>query len=37
MLIGDASKARNVLGWRQKITFKELVKELVAHEIAQIK
>ena len=28
-LIGDASKAKKVLGWEPKITFKELVSEMV--------
>ncbi len=30
ILIGDASKARRVLGWRPRVTFGELVKEMVA-------
>lgn len=29
VLLGDASKARRVLGWEPKITFKELVKMMV--------
>ena len=28
-LLGDASKARNKLGWTPQVTFKELVKEMV--------
>ena len=28
-LLGDASKARDVLGWAPKVTFKELVEEMV--------
>ena len=32
-LIGDASKAREVLGWRPKVTFSELVKMMVAHDL----
>jgi GDPmannose 4,6-dehydratase len=28
-LIGDASKARKVLGWKPKTSFKELVKIMV--------
>ena len=33
-LIGDASKAKNVLGWLPKITFKDLVRIMVEHDIA---
>ena len=29
LLLGDASKARRVLGWRHKVTFPELVAEMV--------
>jgi GDPmannose 4,6-dehydratase len=29
MLLGDASKARKALGWKSKVTFKELVKMMV--------
>lgn len=32
-LIGDASKARRVLGWKPKVTFKELVKMMVEADI----
>lgn len=32
-LIGDASKARKVLGWKPKHTVEELVKEMVAHDL----
>ena len=31
-LLGDASKARNVLGWEPKISFGELVAEMVARD-----
>jgi len=31
-LLGDASKAKRELGWSPKITFNELVKEMVAAE-----
>lgn len=33
-LVGDASKARRVLGWRPKSTFRELVSEMVRAELA---
>jgi GDPmannose 4,6-dehydratase len=33
-LTGDASKARQVLGWQPKTTFAELVKEMVAGDLA---
>jgi GDPmannose 4,6-dehydratase len=33
-LIGDASKARKVLGWKPKTTFAQLVKEMVAGDLA---
>jgi GDPmannose 4,6-dehydratase len=29
LLLGDASKARNMLGWKPRVTFKELVKMMV--------
>ena len=34
LLIGDASKARQRLGWKPKTTFAELVKEMVAGDLA---
>ena len=33
-LEGDASKARNALGWSPKVSFKELVKMMVEHDYA---
>jgi GDPmannose 4,6-dehydratase len=33
ILIGDASKARKELGWAPEITFDELVKEMVEHDL----
>ena len=33
LLIGDASKARRVLGWEPTYTFKELIKEMVASDL----
>ena len=34
MLIGDASKARAKLGWKPKTSFEQLVKEMVASDLA---
>jgi GDPmannose 4,6-dehydratase len=34
LLLGDATKAKNVLGWAPRATFEELVKEMVANELA---
>lgn len=36
LLIGDASKAKEKLGWVPKVTFKELVKIMVDADIAQL-
>ena len=36
-LLGDASKARQKLGWRHKITFPELVREMVEADFKQVK
>ncbi len=33
-LIGDASKAREKLGWKPKTTFAQLVREMVASDLA---
>ena len=33
LLIGDASKARKKLGWQPKISFAQLVKEMVAGDL----
>ena len=33
LLIGDATKAKNLLGWEPKVKFKELVEIMVAHEL----
>jgi GDPmannose 4,6-dehydratase len=32
-LVGDASKARDKLGWKPKTTFMQLVKEMVAGDL----
>lgn len=37
LLVGDASKARQVLGWKPKRTFAELVAEMVASDLAEAK
>ena len=34
LLLGDPSKARRVLKWRHKIEFRELVREMVASDLA---
>ncbi len=37
VLIGDASKARRVLGWKPRVGFKELVKRMVEFDLEQAK
>lgn len=37
LLLGDPSKARNVLGWQHKTTFRELVEEMVNSDIENYK
>lgn len=37
LLVGDASKAREKLGWKPKRTFYQLVKEMVASDLAEAK
>jgi GDPmannose 4,6-dehydratase len=32
-LVGDASRAREVLGWEPKVTFPEILQEMVRHDI----
>ena len=34
LLVGDASKAREKLGWRPKTTFAQLIQEMVAGDLA---
>lgn len=36
LLIGDAAKARRVLGWRPECTFEEMVKEMVAADMQAV-
>ena len=33
LLLGDASKAQRVLGWKPKVTFKDLVHRMVDHDL----
>ncbi len=33
LLLGDASKARRILGWRPKVDFKSLVRLMVTHDL----
>lgn len=34
LLIGDATKARRVLGWEPKFSFKEMIKEMIESDLA---
>ena len=34
LLLGDSTKARNVLGWEPKVSYEQLVKMMVEHDIA---
>jgi GDPmannose 4,6-dehydratase len=36
LLLGDPSKARNILGWKHEITFPMLVKEMVASDLKKV-
>ena len=36
-LLGDASKARTKLGWKPKVTFKELVRIMVDHDLEEVR
>src|SRR6185369_12867574 len=36
MLLGDASKARKVLGWKHEITFPRLVQEMVTSDLQKV-
>ncbi len=35
-LCGDASKAKKILGWEPKISFAEMIREMVEHDLASI-
>lgn len=37
LLVGDATKAREKLGWRHETTFAELVKEMVSSDLVAVK
>lgn len=37
LLVGDASKARRLLGWEPKVTFEDLVSEMVAADVVRLK
>ncbi len=37
LLLGDATKARSLLGWKPKVTFDELVKLMVHHDCKRVK
>src|SRR5262249_11259376 len=36
LLVGDASKAREVLSWEPTYTFRDLIKEMVASDLAAL-
>lgn len=36
LLLGDASRARNILGWQPRVTFRELVKRMVKHDLVAV-
>ncbi len=36
-LLGDPTKAREALGWEHKTSFRELVSEMVAEDLAELK
>lgn len=36
ILKGDASKARKVLGWKPEVSFKEMIRKMVRHDIEDI-
>lgn len=37
LLLGDASKAKEILGWTPKVNFSELVKDMMIHDIELMK
>jgi GDPmannose 4,6-dehydratase len=34
LLVGDASKAETVLGWKREVSFPDLVERMVRHDLA---
>ena len=36
-LVGDAAKAEQVLGWRRKTDFKEMVEEMVESDLTAVR
>jgi len=37
LLLGDPSKAKKKLGWKPKVTFTELVKRMVDHDVEEVR
>ena len=37
LLVGDATKARNELGWESKVSFKELIQMMVESDLKMIR
>ena len=37
LLIGDATKARKVLGWQPSVTFEEMIERMVQADLAALK
>ena len=37
VLVGDASRARSVLGWEPKVSFEDLVREMVEADVAALR
>ena len=35
-LVGDSSKAKKALGWEPRISFKEMIQEMVSHELDRL-
>ena len=37
LLLGDATKAKEKLGWQNKITLEELISEMISHDLMEAK
>jgi GDPmannose 4,6-dehydratase len=37
LLIGDAGKARQLLGWKPEVTFEDLIREMVDADLAALR